>query len=123
MNKLLMASLSGLFFVCSFFASAEGENAELKAVNIEVEQRAVQLDQDFGIILTSQERSTLKLSIIANKVAANQSDASVREKTDNAIVIYEITDPVDQRQLLITIELSTGGGGGRRPPCCENQSE
>ena len=121
MNKFKVALL-GLIFSSPLIVNA-GE--ALDVVNAEVEQRANQIDQEHGVLLTGQERSALKLLLIANKVVAAQPNATVNEKTDDAIVVYEISDPADQRQLLIKMDEASnlaGGGGGTRPPCCDEKS-
>ena len=111
MNKLNLALLgSVLLFPLTSYAGDE-----LDAINVAVEQQAVQLDQTFGVLLTSQERSALKLSLIANKINADQSAASVKEKVESAFTVYEITDPSNQRKLVIETQV-VGGSGGVQPP-------
>ena len=108
MKKLLIASFLGLFLTCSFFVSA-GE--ELNIINAEVEKAATQIDQEYGVLLTGQERNTLKISLVASKITKELPNGSVSQKKDRAIKIYELTDPIDQRQLLIEIKVAGGGGG------------
>jgi hypothetical protein len=108
MKKLLMISLSGLILLCTFFANA-GE--ELEAINAEVEKTAAQIDHDYGVLLTGQERRKLKISLIVSKMTDEQQNIFAKEKADKAIKVYEITDPTEQRSLLIEMSVAGGGGG------------
>jgi hypothetical protein len=68
-------------------------------------------------LLTTQERNNLKISLVVSKVSKEQKDVTVKEKTDAAIEIYEITDPVEQRQLLIEMKAKASTGNvGAEPP-------
>ena len=119
MNKFIKAALSSLFFACAFSAVA-GE--KLDAVNAKVDKKAAQIDETYGVLLTSQERNNLKIKLVVNDVVAElaaDETLTVKEKVDKAVVIYEVTDPVDQRQLLIEIEASYTNGDGIKPPCCK----
>ncbi len=108
MNKTFLVSLSGLLLMGSFFANA-GE--KLDEINAEVEKQAAQIDQDYGVLLTSQERRDLKISLIVDRETKEQPNASVVEKTEKAIEVYDISDPVEQRKLLIEMRVFDDGGG------------
>lgn len=123
MNKSFNANVAVLAIFCAFISGDTQAGTELDAVNVQVEQKAQELDEKYGVLLTGQERNELKIALVAKKVAAENADASVQiieEATDAAIVIYEVTDPTDQRKLLIEIEASElrSGGSGNKPPCC-----
>ena len=114
MNKIIKAALSSLLFACAFSATA-GE--ELELINAEVDKRAAEIDQKFGVLLTTQERNNLKISLVVSKVSKEQKAVTVKEKADAAIKTYEITDPVYQRQLLIEMEAKASTGNtGAEPP-------
>lgn len=124
MNKIIKAFLKGMVFLCVFFTHFVNAGEALDSINVEVEKRAEQIDQNYGVLLTTQERDNLRLALIVKKVTtdtANDTTQTVKEKIDAAITTYEITDPVEQRQLLIKIEAAanTGGGSGNKPPCCD----
>ena len=113
MNKTSLVSLCGLLLMGTFFANA-GE--KLDEINAEVEKQAAQIDHDYGVLLTSQELDDLKISLIVDKENKEQPNASVVEKTKSAIKTYEITDPANQRKLLIELGVNEGDGGGLVPP-------
>ena len=113
MNKIIKAALSSLLFTCAFSATA---GDELELINAEVDKRSAEIDQKFGVLLTTQERNNLKISLVVSKVSKEQKDVTVKEKTDAAIKTYEITDPVEQRQLLIEMAAYEDDGGGLQPP-------
>jgi hypothetical protein len=119
MNKFIKAALSSLFFVCAFSATA-GEKLDL--VNAKVDKKAEQIDEIYGVLLTSQERNNLKINLVVKNVVAElaqDQNATIKAKVDEAVVIYKITDPVAQRQLLIEIEATAANNGdGTFPPCC-----
>lgn len=117
MNKILTAFVKGIALLCACVAVTAHAGEDLDAINSAVEQRAAEIDQKFGVLLTSQELNNLKISLIVSKVSKEQKDRSVKAKTDTAIKTYEITDPVEQRQLLIELEATslTGNGGGDDP--------
>jgi hypothetical protein len=122
MNKVLSAILVGQAFLCAIFTSPAHAGEELNAVNAEVEKRAEQIDQSYGVLLSTQERNALKISIVVRKVTANGEGISTLElveRAKKAVVTYEITDPTDQRKLLIEMEAQTQakgtGDGGSRP--------
>ena len=114
MKKLLIASLSGLFFLCSFFTNAEGENTELKAVNDEVQKRVSILRNEYNIIVTQADENNIKNTIIVEKLKNDNTGIDARDKADAAITTYEIVDPVEQQN--IYIQYLGGGGGGASPP-------
>jgi hypothetical protein len=89
--------------------------AELDEVNAEVDKQSEDMDRDYGVLLTGQERNNLKLSLVVARVIGEKENNSVAEKTTKAIKIYEINDPVDQRVVLIGIG-TLDDGDGLQPP-------
>ncbi|NQZ09440.1 MAG: hypothetical protein HRT35_19990 [Algicola sp.] len=121
MNNLVSAFGKGMAFACVFCASIANAGEALDNINAQVEEQAAQIDQTHGVLLTSQERDNLKMALIVKKVTTEEAvvaDVTVKEKADKAIATYEITDPIEQRKLLIEIEASYFGGSGIQPPCC-----
>jgi hypothetical protein len=121
MNNLVSAFGKGMAFACAFCAGIANAGEALDSINAQVEQQAAQIDHAHGVLLTSQERDNLKMALIVKKVTKEEAvatDVTVKEKADKAIATYEITDPVEQRKLLIEIEASYFGGSGIQPPCC-----
>jgi hypothetical protein len=113
MNKVLMTKVIGLAFSCAFFTGIASAGEALDAVNAEVEKKAEQIDQMYGVLLTTQERNDMKVSLVAKKVTVEttaDTTETVEEKADSAIATYEITDPTDQRKLLIEMQVVAGGG-------------
>jgi hypothetical protein len=113
MNKTLTAKVIGLAFSCALITGPVSAGEELDTVNAEVEEKAEQIDQMYGVLLTTQERNDMKISLVAKKAAtASTADTTdtVEEKADAAIATYEITDPTDQRKLLIEMQVVAGGG-------------
>lgn len=121
MKKYLLAPLMGLIFVCPFSTIA---GDELEHVNQAVEEKARQIDEKFGVLLTSGERVNLKIRFIVDRLVIKKEsnpEFTVEALVNEAFVTYEISDPVVQRQLLIETDAAvTGGGGGSKPPCCKN---
>ena len=117
-NTLLKTTLVSLAILGSLLTGTVNADEALDQVNAEVEQTAAQINADHGILLTSAERENLKLSIIVKKVTTTDEDVqlSVVETTNQAIETYEITDPTNQRKLLIEIETNGFGGAGKVPP-------
>jgi hypothetical protein len=122
MNRILSGILFGQAFMYAIFANAAHAGEELNAVNGEVEKRAEQIDQSYGVLLSSQERNALKISIVVRKVTPNEETITTQElveRVKKAVVTYEITDPTDQRKLLIEMEAQTQakgtGDGSSRP--------
>ncbi len=118
MTKFIKAALSSLIFMCAFSATA-GE--ALDTINAQVAQQAEAIDQKFGVLLTTQERENLKVALIVKKVVAEtpiDATVDVATKTNKAVETYEITDPTQQRTLLIELDaaMAAGGGGGKQPP-------
>lgn len=126
MNKLTFTVALGLSLLCSTLSSPINAqvqaNQALNAVNTEVEQRAAQLDQNFGVLLTTQERQDMKLALIAKKVAtteAIQAGKSAKQITDEAATTYQIEDTTEQRQLLVEVDALMPMSSGIQPPCCQ----
>ena len=116
MKTFIIAPLASLIILGAFFSNLLHAGEALEQINAEVEQTAVQIEQDYGVLLTGQERNNLKISLVVEKVSKEQKETSVKDKTDSAIQTYEITDPTDQRQLLIEMQANlTGNGGGDIP--------
>jgi hypothetical protein len=111
----------GLSFLCTFLTGQVYASEQLDAVNAAVEKKAEEIDQKYGVLLTTQERNDLKIAIVAKKVTAKDTAdtaQALETKTKEAIVIYEISDPTDQRKLLIEMEAqakSTGQSGAEPP--------
>ena len=127
MNKLTFTVAFGLSLLCSTLSSPINAqvqaNEALNAVNTEVEQRAAQLDQKFGVLLTLQERQDMKLALIAKKVATTQAveaGKSAKQITDEAAATYQIADPAEQRKLLVEVDALMPMSSGIHPPCCGN---
>ena len=125
MNKLTFTVAFGLSLLCSTLSSPINAQAQanqaLNAVNTEVEQRAAQLDQNFGVLLTTQERQDMKLALIAKKVTtteAVQAGKSAKQITDEAAATYQIEDTTEQRQLLVEVDALMPFSSGIHPPCC-----
>jgi hypothetical protein len=115
MKSFMAATLLGL---CSFYVCS---GAALDELNATVEFKAAQIDDTYGILLTSDELNNLKLKLIGEQVLdalANDPNASIESQIERALNIYQITDPVDSRQLLIEVEAYFARGSGRKPPCC-----
>ena len=125
MKKLITATVLGLSLSSILFTSQIQANSALNTVNTAVEQRAIYLDENFGVLLTTQERQNLKLALIAKQVVTNQAIAAGKTSHDlatEASEIYQIEDESAQRQLLVEIDAAIvyveGGGGGIKPKCC-----
>lgn len=120
MNKILSVLMKGGAFLCVFFSMFANAGEELDAINAEVEQKAEQIDIDYGVLLDTQERNNLKVALIVKKVVANaatEKNKTVKQITDAAIITYEITDPTEQRKLLIEVSAQKGVvGTGEEPP-------
>jgi hypothetical protein len=120
MNKILSALMKGMAFACVFFSIVAHAGNELNTINAEVESKAQQIDLNYGVLLDTQERNNLKIALIVKKVAANaatEKNKTIEQITDAAIITYEITDPVEQRKLLIEVSAQKGVfGTGNEPP-------
>lgn len=112
MKKFINTPLVGLIVLAAFVTTTAVHAGEaLAQINAEVEITAAQIERDYGVLLTGQERNNLKISLVVDKLSKASKDVSVRDKTDAAIATYEITDPVDQRQLLIEVQANLIGNG------------
>lgn len=122
MNKfIILATALGLTLMCAFFSGPIKAGEALDSLNVEVEQQADQIDQQFGVLLTYSERTNLKIGLIVARLKAKkaaQPEKTVATLVDEAIATYEITDPIEQRQLLIETQSNVAGGSGGKPPCC-----
>jgi predicted sulfurtransferase len=122
MNKLLLTLIKGLTLFYVLFGSTVFAGDKLTEVNAQVEKKAEEIDQKYGVLLTTLELNDLKIAIVAEKVTAQQDENEVQTlevKTKAAIVDYEITDPTDQRKLLIEVEAqsqSKGTGNSSNEP-------
>jgi hypothetical protein len=115
MNKMTNRLIVGLL-LASPLASMAG--TELDQVNAVVEAKAAAIDQAHGVLLTTQERNNLKIKLVATQVATTldtTANSSLDAEVDHAINTFEITDPTDQRQLLIDISAERGGDGIEPP--------
>ncbi len=112
MKKFIKTPLASLIVLGAFFTGHTHAGEALAQITAEVEQTAAQIERDHGVLLTGQERNNLKISLVVTKVNKEVNTKTVQEKTDSAIQTYEITDPTDQRQLLIEIEANLSGNGG-----------
>ena len=90
MKKLIKQSLLCLFLAGTLLSGNVNATAALTQINAEVEEKA------------------------------GDSELTIVEDTNAAIETYEITDPVNQRKLLLKFEMQTfmagGGGDGVQPP-------
>jgi hypothetical protein len=109
--KRTMGVMLTLLALCNGSVSA----GALEDVNAEVQNQAVQMDIEYGVLLTGHERKDLQLSLIAKKVCKASND-TVAVKLQTAITTYAVTDPAEQRQLLTLIVSTEDDGGGIRPP-------
>ncbi|MFT4925487.1 MAG: hypothetical protein ACI8WB_001580 [Phenylobacterium sp.] len=120
MNKFIKTALASLIVLGSLLSSNLYASEALDQINAEVEKTAAEIDAAHGVLLTAQERNDLKLSLIVNKVKkdnAGDTKLDVVKETNTAIDTYEITDPQNQRKLLIELETNwLGGSGGVQPP-------
>lgn len=116
----MTAFVKGLVLLCVSFGFAAHAGEALDTINAQVESQAEQIDQNHGVLLDTQERQNLKMALIVKKVVAAASaekSKTVKEITDAAVNTYEITDPVEQRKLLIEVsaQKSTGTSGNEPP--------
>jgi hypothetical protein len=120
MTKIYTTAVAVSALLCAFLTGYANAGDELNAINAQVEQKAQEIDQKYGVLLSTHERNELKLSLVAKKMVTDNAEQTVEEKADAAITTYEISDPTDQRTLLIEIEASESSfnGGGKQPPCC-----
>jgi hypothetical protein len=122
MRKIMKGPLAGLIICGMFFSGHLYAGEALEQINAEVEETAAKMDIRYGVLLTTAERTELKHSLIVNKVAATKvvdSQEDVVEQTNSAIEVYGITDPSEQRKLLIKFEaqyILVGGSVGVEPP-------
>lgn len=112
----MTAFVKGLALSCACVSIAALAGDDLNLINADVEKQAAQIDQNYGVLLDTQERNNLKVALIVKKVTADGTDRTVIEKAKAAVVTYEITDPVEQRKLLVELETAaqqkgTGNGG------------
>jgi hypothetical protein len=121
MNKIILSTIVGLSFLCTFFTGQVYASEQLDAVNAAVEKKAEEIDQKYGLLLTTQERNDLKIAIVAKNITAKDTAntaQSLDTKAKEAIVVYEISDPTDQRKLIIEVEAQAKGTGNssNEPP-------
>ena len=126
MSNFLTTKLSAFAFcMCTMFTNTAFASDALDAVNAQVNQKAQQIDQNYGLLLTVEERQSLKMSIIVKKVTQGVGPltrAELVELARSTDATYAIDDPVEQRKLLIELEesvevisYSTGSGGALHP--------
>lgn len=123
MRRLNRFAAFAAAFCCALLSVQTQASEAADKINAEVERRAVEIDHKYGVLMDYQERGDLKLDLIAEKqVSENNTDKTVQVLAEEAIAAYEITDPAEQRRLLIKIETqvakSTGAGGTE--PCNVN---
>lgn len=114
MNKRLSTLSKGLALSCACLIINAHAGDKLNEVDAQVAQKARQIDEKHGVLLDSQERNALKLNLIVKQVvadSANDSTKSVSELAETAIATYEITDPTEQRKLLIGLEAQAKSTG------------
>lgn len=123
MKTFILAAALGLSLLCAFFSSPIKAGEALDSLNAAVEQKERQFEEQFGVALTFDELTNVKLGLIVARLKqakAEQPEKTVKALVDEAIVTYEITDPVEQRQLLIETTAqtakATGDGNGNEPP-------
>lgn len=112
-----------LTLLCALFAAPSQAGEALEVVEAEVTATADKIDQNYGVLLTTFERSQLKISIVARKTVGGVKGLTAQEiksRADKAYETYEITDPAEQRKLLIEMAAQTskvtGNGNGNEPP-------
>lgn len=121
MKRLIKTSLTGLMALATCLGGNAYAGEALQQINAEVQRTASQIDAAHGVLLTTQERTELKLSLIIQKVKADttaDANLSVAEQTNATIETYEITDPANQRKLLIEFEAQAnliGASAGVEP--------
>ena len=107
---------------CLGFSALGLAGQKLDAINAQVEAQAADIDQKHGVLLDSSERNDLKLQLISRQALADATDGqSIKDIAATANRVYEISDPYEQRQLLIKIEAQTTvqkgtGNSSNEPP-------
>lgn len=119
----LSLAVTGVATTTNLLADQAQSKSPLAVINAMVDQRATDLDQQFGILLTHQERQHLQLALIANKMVTDEAiiaGKTSQQLATDAMQIYQIHDETAQRQVLIKIDaLFTTKGSGVQPPCCK----
>lgn len=103
---------------CLGFGIPSFAGQKLDEINAKLDQQALEIDQKYGVLIDYQERGDLKLDLIAQQALSEAADGtqSVKDIAEAAFATYEITDPYEQRKLLIKMESQatqkgTGQGG------------
>ena len=118
--KAYFSKLSTVFVMAlglSFSANADETNAELKAVNDIVEQKAQKLDREYGLLMDTIERENYKIKVIASKQRDKQAlnpHLSTSDLVNDGVEVYELGD-YEKRQLIIELEPMTHGSGYEPP--------
>ena len=113
MKKITKTQLASPLLLCALITGSANAGEALDAVNSKVTLQAEKIEQQYGILLTYSEMNDLKVSLIAHTQVAeleNNYTASIVENAQAANEIYQLTDPVDQRKLLIEMQIVFGGG-------------
>lgn len=112
----LASAVSAVVLLLSSTGTVNASSA-LTQINAEVEATAAQIDQEHGVLLTTQERINLKINLIVKEVAVDTT-LTIKQKTEAAIETYEVVDPDEQRKLLIEIGAQTRstGASSNEPP-------
>lgn len=118
MNYTKRITMAGLLLTTLSMSANAADEQALSELNAEVEKTAQQIDHQYGVLLTTQERNKLKRTLIVHKITAQLPDKSVQSKADAAIEKYQIADPTEQRKLLIELEAiqSADASSGNEPP-------
>ena len=99
--------------LCAILSGNATAGEALDAINTAVTLQAEKIEQQYGVLLTYAEMDDLKVSLIARKQAAELQSfdtAAIAEKATQANDIYQLTDPMEQRKLLIEMQVVAGGG-------------
>lgn len=122
MMTRIKTPIAVLTLTCSLLIPTGHANEALDAINSAVEQKAALIDQNYGVLLTTQERNDLKVTLVVNKLVGDTQHMTAEQitiKTQQAITTFEISDPIDQRKLVIGLEAQAREGtgfNGTEPP-------
>jgi hypothetical protein len=112
MKKFILSTI--LLSVTGLAQAGATESQQLKALNDEVQHRADILQYQHNVIVTQTDKNNIKKQVIVEQLKADNSGASAQKKVGLAINTFEITDPTDQRDIII--QYGFGSGDGAEPP-------
>lgn len=116
MNIKLLALVAAAL-CCLGFSISSLAGQKLDVINQKVSQQSNEIDNKYGVLLDYQERNDLRLDLIAKQALIDaEAGSSVQEIAQSAFDTYEVSDPYEQRKLLIKLESQvaqkgTGNGG------------